>query len=360
MTGAASHLPGPVREIRRKLLNWYSRHARDLPWRRTRHPYRVWLSEVMLQQTRIETVLPYYRRFLKAFPTVRALAAAPEDRVLKLWEGLGYYSRARNLHGAARAIVRERRGRFPQTAEQWRTLPGIGRYTAAAIASITRGERAAVLDGNVKRVLARLYRIDRSIDEAATVNRLWDLAEILVPPTRPGDFNQAMMELGARICTPKSPRCPQCPLRMVCAAYAIGRASALPVRRSRKPVPHYDIVAAAVAKNGRYLLGKRPAGGLLGGLWEFPGGKIEPGETPEQALLRELREETGIRIRVDEHIVSIDHAYSHFAITLHLYRCAHVSGRVQKRYHTEVKWVPRSRFDRYAFPAANLKLLDRV
>lgn len=360
MTGAASHLPGRVGGIRRKLLSWYSRHARDLPWRRTRHPYRVWLSEVMLQQTRIDTVLPYYRRFLKAFPTVRTLAEAPEDRVLKLWEGLGYYSRARNLHQAARAILQERNGRFPQTAEQWRALPGVGRYTAAAIASITRGERAAVLDGNVKRVLARLYHIDRSIDEAVTVNRLWDLAEALVPPTRPGDFNQAMMELGARVCTPKSPRCPECPLRTVCAAYVAGWASRLPVRRRRKPVPHYDIVAAAVAKNGRYLLGKRPPGGLLGGLWEFPGGKIEPGETPEQALLRELREETNIEIRVDERIASIDHAYSHFAITLHLYRCTHVSGRVRKRYHTEVRWVPRSRFDRYAFPAANLKLLDRI
>ncbi|UCG15668.1 MAG: A/G-specific adenine glycosylase [Phycisphaerales bacterium] len=349
-----------TRSIRRSLIAWFRKHARDLPWRRTRHPYHVWLSEVMLQQTRMETALPYYRRFIKAFPTVRKLAAADDERVLKLWQGLGYYTRARNLHKAARIIVKEHGGRFPRTARQWSKLPGVGRSTAAAIASIAFDQRAAVLDGNVKRVLARLYGISASVDETATINTLWAIAEELVPPAAPGDFNQAVMEFGARICTPRRPQCEQCPLCGQCRAYAAGKQDALPVRRSKKPVPHYAIVAAAIRKNGRYLIARRPPRGMLGGLWEFPGGKIEDGETHEQALVREVREELGINVAVEEHIASIDHAYSHFSITLSLYRCRLVSGRVCRRYHTEVKWVPRSRFDRYAFPAANYKCLDRI
>ena len=349
-----------VRRVRRALLAWFRRNARDLPWRATRDPYRVWLCEVMLQQTRVETALPYYKRFLKEFPNLKALASADPDRVLKLWQGLGYYNRARNLHEAARIIASERHGRFPRTADEWRTLPGVGRYTAGAVASIAFGERAPILDGNAKRLLIRLYAITDNADDTATVNRLWSIAEILVPAKNPGAFNQAMMELGSRLCTPKKPRCVQCPLRACCRARALGTEGRLPVRRKKKPIPHYDVVAGAIRRNGRYLLGKRPPVGLLGGLWEFPGGKVQPGETHEQALVREVREELGLDVEVGPLVASLKHAYSHFAITLHVYRCKSPRGRPEPRYHTETKWTHPVHFDRYAFPAANYKCLDRL
>jgi len=343
--------------IRRHLLAWYRRNARDLPWRRTRDPYRVWLSEVLLQQTRVQTALPYYVRFTKAFPTIRDLAAASEDRVLKLWEGLGYYGRAHHLLRGARILVNDYDTRFPRTAREWQRLPGVGRYTASAIASIAFGECVPVLDGNVKRVLARLFNIRKSIDAPRTLRLLWSVAEVLVPRRSPGDFNQAMMELGARTCTPPAPHCDKCPLRKTCDAYALGRQTILPVRRARRSLPHYQIVAAAIRKNGRYLLGKRPAGGMLGGLWEFPGGKVEAGETHDQSLGREIREELGIEIALGPLVAVVVHTYSHFKMTLHLYRCRHIGGRPQPHYHSEIKWVPRSQFHNLAFPAADLKLL---
>lgn len=344
--------------LRRSLLAWFRRNRRDLPWRRTRDPYAIWLSEIMLQQTRVETVIGYYTRFLERFPTVESLAAAGEDDVLKLWEGLGYYTRALNLHKTAKAITGPHSGVFPSTVEELRKLPGIGRYTAGAIASIAFGVRAPVLDGNVKRVLARLYAIEEQIDQAATIRRLWEIAEALVPPRSPGDFNQALMELGARICLPKNPTCAVCPLRARCEARARGIQDRIPTKPPAKRIPHRHVVAAAIRKNGRYLLGKRPPGGMLGGLWEFPGGKVEPGETHEEALIREIREELSIEIRVLGHAASVEHAYSHLTVTLHLYLCEQTGGRPQALYHSALKWVPRQQFDRYSFPAANLKFFE--
>ncbi|MGB2988130.1 MAG: A/G-specific adenine glycosylase, partial [Phycisphaerae bacterium] len=312
MTDSASFPASETRGLRRALLGWFRRNARELPWRQTRDPYRIWVSEIMLQQTRVETVIPYYRRFLKELPNVRALASAKQDQVLKLWQGLGYYRRARNLQQAARIITSKHRGCFPRTAEAWQTLPGVGRYTAGAIASIAFGERVPVLDGNAKRVLARLCAIEDGIDETATTNRLWSIVETLVPVRNPGAFNQALMELGSRLCAPKRPSCDRCPLRHRCRARALGMEERLPVRRRKDPVPHYDIVAGAICRSGRYLLGKRPPEGLLGGLWEFPGGKIENGETHQQALVREMRDEFGLDVDVGPLVGIVRHAYSHF------------------------------------------------
>jgi len=346
-----------TKRIRRSLLAWFRREQRDLPWRRTRDPYSVWLCEILLQQTRVDQGTPYYERFLAAFPTVESLAQASEDEVLKLWEGLGYYTRARNLLKAARIVVQERGGAFPQCAAEWRELPGVGRYTAGAIASIAFGERVAVLDGNVKRVLSRLFDIEDCVDDARTQDQLWSIAEALVPPGAPGDFNQGMMELGARICLPRNPRCPTCPLGNVCVAHEAGTQDQRPVRRPKKEAPHHEVAIAVLCKNGWYLLGKRPAKGLLGGLWEFPGSAIRPGETHAQALRREAKEELGIRLRVGCLIATVTHAYSHLRVTLHVYACSHVSGTPRPKSHDALKWVPRSQLSHYALPKANHKFL---
>jgi A/G-specific adenine glycosylase len=346
--------------LRRRLLAWFGREARDLPWRRTRDPYRIWLSEIMLQQTRVEAVIPYYERFLDAFPTVRDLAGASEDRVLKAWEGLGYYSRARNLHQAARMIVQQCDGHMPATADEWRELPGIGAYTAGAIASIAGNLPEPAVDGNVLRVLSRIFSIAESIDEPATKERIWSIAADLLPRKHAGAFNQALMDLGARICIPRKPRCMVCPVAGQCDAFAQGIQDDLPVRRAKKAIPHHDIVVAVVRRRGRYLIGKRPVGALLGGLWEFPGGKVEPGETHKQALVREVREETGLEVRAGEPIAVVDHAYSHFAVTLHVYACEVAAGRAQARYHSELKWVLRAGLEQHAFPAANRRFLKSL
>jgi A/G-specific adenine glycosylase len=346
--------------VRRGLLAWFDRNARDLPWRGTRSPYRIWLSEVLLQQTRVETVLPYYRRFVRSLPNVRRLAAASEDEVLALWDGLGYYRRARNLHQAAKVIVAERGGRLPRTADDWQRLPGVGHYTAGAIASIAFGERVAALDGNGLRVLARFLAVRQPIDRRLTVEALWSIAAQLVPQGRPGDFNQALMELGARVCVPRRPQCGECPLGRMCQAHRQGCQGELPRRGARRRVPHHRIVAAVIGRRGRYLLGRRPTGGLLGGLWEFPGGKVERGETHEQAMKRELWEELGVEAEVGELVASVKHAYSHFSITLHAYRCRLVAGRPRPRYHTALRWVGRNQLNRYAMPAANRKFIDRI
>jgi A/G-specific adenine glycosylase len=345
-----------IAAVRRLLPPWWRRCRRDLPWRRTKDPYAIWVSEVMLQQTQVATVQPYYRRFRSRFPTVRALARTPQAAVLKAWEGLGYYARARNLHAAAKAVVRQHRGRLPRTAEALRRLPGIGRYTAAAIASIAFGADDAVLDGNVIRVLSRLFAVAGQAARPATQKRLWTLAQRLVPAGRAGLFNQAMMDLGATVCTARRPRCQACPLVSHCRAHRMGREQDYPHRARRRPVPHYDIAAAIVQRRGRVLIGRRHARGLLGGLWELPGGKVRPGETLAAAARRETAEELGVRIRVLAPAATIRHAYSHFRITLHAFRCRYVSGRCRAIGCEAFRWVRPGELHRYAFPRANLKL----
>lgn len=362
MTEATPHtLPQKKKlALRRALLAWFRADARDLPWRRTVDPYRIWLSEILLQQTRVETAIPYYERFIGRYPTVQKLARADEQDVLKLWEGLGYYRRAHNLLKAARLIVSEFEGLIPNTLEGLERLPGVGRYTAGAIASIAYAIPAPVLDGNVKRVFARLFNVPESVDSPATLQRLWAMAEQLVPQRSPGDFNQALMELGARICIPKRPRCGECPVRTRCSAFESGTQAELPIRSKKRLVPHAEVVAAAIHKNGRYLLGRRPSGGMLEGLWEFPGGKIEDGETHKEALKREILEELAIEIDVGERIASVKHAYSHLTVNVHLYRCRHLRGQPQALQHSEIKWILRSHFDRHAFSTTNRKLMTGI
>jgi len=326
-------------DFQSSLLGWYKAHRRDLPWRRTKDPYRILLSEVMLQQTQVQTVIPYYRRFLKAFPSFHDLARARLQKVLKLWEGLGYYSRARNLHALAKTVVKHHYGRLPSTFEELTALPGIGRYTAGAVLSIAFHKNYPVVDGNVQRVLARHFAMREDVALPSTQEWFWNLAAQLLPEGKAGDFNQALMELGATVCTPRSPECPRCTLNQDCQAFRAGLQNYLPVKKKKKPTPHFHIGAGVVRHGKKILISQRPLKGLLGGLWEFPGGKQERGETLPHCVKREIREELGIEVEVGKKLADVDHAYSHFKITLHAYECRYLRGKPRAIGCRAWKWV---------------------
>ncbi|MBC7264278.1 MAG: A/G-specific adenine glycosylase [Chloroflexi bacterium] len=343
-----------------RLLAWYETHSRDLPWRHTRDPYHIWLAEVMLTQTKVRTVIPYYKRFLARFPDVHALASASLDDVLKYWEGLGYYARARNLHLAAQQLVAEYDGQFPADRETWIALPGIGGYIAGSILSIAFGQNVSAVDGNARRVLCRVFLIQEDTALPATQRRLTTLAQSLLPLGRAGDFNQALMDLGAMICSPTTPRCEGCPLADICRARAMNMQGEVPLRRKRRKLPHYDIVAGVIWKGDQILIDRRPPKGLLGSLWEFPGGKLEPGETPEEALSREVREELGIEVIVRQHLLTTKHAYTHFSITLDAFHCQYLSGTPQCIGCAEWKWIRVEELEAFAFPGANQPIIEAL
>jgi A/G-specific adenine glycosylase len=325
--------------LRRRLLEWYDACHRDLPWRRTRDPYAIWVSETMLQQTRVETVLPYYERFLARFPDVATLAEADLEDVYTLWTGLGYYSRARNLHAAARRVVSHHGGRLPGDAGALRELPGIGRYTAGALASIAFDREEPLVDGNVVRVLARRFAIREDVGERGVMERFWSIATDLVRGPRPGDLNQALMELGATVCTPRAPRCGACPLRAACAARTAGDPEALPVKTRRTRVQPVAAVAAWVDRGGRGLAVRRAEGGLLGGMWELPGGELGSGESPEAALPRCLEQAVGLRIEAVEPVGAVEHLFTHRRLELHVFRCHAPAGRVRRQGFVAHRWL---------------------
>jgi A/G-specific adenine glycosylase len=311
----------------RQLLAWYSRNQRCLPWRETNDPYRIWISEIMLQQTQVETVIPYYHRFLKAFPTVSSLACAPLQNVLKVWENLGYYSRARNIHAAARMIVEKFDGRIPDNWEEIKTLPGIGLYTAGAILSIAYGKPLPAVDGNVRRILCRLFAIRKPVDDTREQKQLQKIAASLIPAKHPGDFNQALMDLGATICKAKNPDCSRCPIANLCQARLHDLQNVLPITRKAPAIPR-RLAAAAVIRNskGMLLVVQRPTSGLLASLWKLPGGFIKSGEDTENSLMRSVKEELGISIRPGKHLASVNHTFTHFRITLQAYECRLLMG----------------------------------
>ncbi len=335
------------------LLAWYAQHARDLPWRGQDNPYAIWVSEVMLQQTQVATVRPYFARWMARFPTIEALAQADEQEVLALWEGLGYYRRARALHRAAREVVARFQGRLPTDPETLQTLPGIGKYTAHAIASLAFGRDVPALDGNVKRVLARVFALETPVDTAAGEKALWELAAAHLPPGRAAEYNQALMDLGATVCTPQQPRCAQCPLAPFCQARQQGDPLAFPKKRRRQPQPHYQVVAAVILKaDGRVLIAQRPPDGLLGNLWEFPGGKIEAGESQEAALQREIREELAAEIVVQAPFGVYRHAYTHFRVTLFAFLARLQRGEPRPVQVQALRWVLPAELD--AFPMGKI------
>ena len=339
------------------LIAWYRMAKRDLPWRATTDPYAIWISEVMSQQTRVDTVIPYYHRFLERFPDVCALANASQHDLLTLWEGLGYYSRARNLHAAAKQICEEYRGRLPSEYDTFLALKGVGPYTAAAVLSIAFNKRHAVMDGNVMRVVSRLYGIRDDIRSTGTTRQIQSIVDAAIPSDHPADFNQAMMELGATVCTPQKPMCGSCPLSNECIALRNGIVTELPFKSPLAKIPHHRIVVGIVSDaDGKVLIARRPDSAMLGGLWEFPGGKVEAGESDEQALKRELREELGIEIGATSAFHTLKHAYSHFKITLAAYKSTLRSGEPKPLASNELKWVSVQELDTYPFPKANRTL----
>ena len=346
--------------VRRALLGWYRKRRRDLPWRRTRDPYAVWISEAMLQQTRVETVIPYYERFLERFPDVASLATAELDEVLGAWQGLGYYSRARHLRDAARTVMERHGGRLPGDAAALRELPGVGRYTAGAVASIAFDRPEPAVDGNAARVLARLRGIREDVKRPAGMRRLWAEAAALARGPCPGDWNQALMELGATVCTPRAPRCPECPLRRTCDAYRAGDAARLP-RMARRPAPRaLEAVAALLVRRGRALAVRRPPRGLLGGLWELPGGDLGAREGPARGLRRALRERVGLAAAGLRRVGAVEHAFSHRRLRLHVYRSADVAGRVRLDGFDAHRWLSPSRLAELPHGAPTAKALRLV
>jgi A/G-specific adenine glycosylase len=330
---------GQPYELARLLLDWYHDAARTLPWRGRQDPYAIWVSEIMLQQTRVETVIPYYEKWMALFPTVQSLAEAQEQDVLKAWEGLGYYSRARNMRRAAQKVVEQFGGEFPQDVAALRLLPGVGRYTAGAIASIAFGKDEPALDGNIRRVLARIFDVDLPARSPQGEARLWELAAGHLPIGQAGEYNQAIMDLGATICTPRAPACLICPVMQLCRARELGIQDLRPVLEKKAAVPHYLVTAAILQRDDRVLIARRPENGLLGGLWEFPGGKLEEGEDLPACLRREITEELGVAIRVGDEFGVYQHAYTHFRVTLHAFYCTLCEGEPRAIQPSDLVWV---------------------
>ena len=365
-----SALAFQVPKLRQQLLGWWELQGRHtIPWKLTADgrrpadgeeldPYPVFVAEVMLQQTQLQVVLPYWQRWMEALPSLSALAAAEEHDVLMLWQGLGYYARARRLHQAAQLLTSGSDGplAWPRSLEGWQALPGLGRSTAASIVSSAFDQPEAILDGNVKRVLARLTASPRP--PARELARFWQRSELLLDPRRPRAFNQALMDLGATVCTPRNPRCGDCPWRGRCAAYAAGDPDRFPVKEASRAVPFQVIgVGVVLDGEGRVLIDQRLNEGLLGGLWEFPGGKQEEGEAITATIARELAEELAIAVEVGEELIVIEHAYSHKRLQFVVHLCRWQAGEPQPLASQQVRWVEPAELDAYPFPAANARII---
>ncbi|MFA6147161.1 MAG: A/G-specific adenine glycosylase [bacterium] len=357
------HPPGPEEDphaavwISAALLRWFRTAARPMAWRETRDPYRIWVSEIMLQQTRVATVLPYYERFLSRFPDVGSLARAPLDDVLKSWEGLGYYSRARNLHRAAGIVASRHGATVPCTVEALEALPGIGRSTAGAIAAIAFGADVPILDANARRVVARLFAVEGDPRSGEVEKILWKRSAGLVRTGKGRDTALAVMDLGAVVCLPKSPRCGECPVRSRCSAFLRGLQDSIPLKRAKTVLAHHDIVAAVFRRpDGAIFLMRRPQDGLLGGLWAFPSGRRVPGESLEDALRRLLREKLQVRAVIQSKAGAVRHAYSHYRITLHGILCGTAEGSLPTGEGTV--WLPGNGEGTFALPRADRKLVE--
>ena len=348
--------------FRRRLLRWYAAHKRELPWRRTKDPYRVWVSEIMLQQTTVGAVVPSYDAWLRAYPDIRALAGAPLRAVLKSWEGLGYYQRARNMRRAARIILNAHGGRFPEDPAVLAGLPGFGPYTTAAVASLSFGKPIPVIDANVRRVMTRMLGLHGSsgIEHDAEIGRILRKS---ISRRSPGNFNQAMMEWGAIVCRPKNPFCLRCPGQGECRAFAQEEQEVIPASKAFR-AKKITAVVAVIRKGNRVLIQQRPEEGLLAGLWEFPGGKVERGESLRAGLKRELREELGVEIKTALPLITVRHSYTKYRVTLHAFdvTIADGPGSLSKDSlrNRSARWISLKSLDRFPFPSGSLKIIREL
>jgi A/G-specific adenine glycosylase len=349
-------------QLQQFLLNWFQENGRDLPWRRTYQPYHIWISEIMLQQTQMERAVTYFERWMKRFPDIASVAAASEEEVLRLWEGLGYYSRARNIHRTAGVIAKKYNGQLPADHQFLLKLPGIGEYTAGAIMSLAFNEKYPVVDANVERLFARLFNIDGPVKESANRTLIWQLARELTPGHAPRNFNQALMELGALVCRPKNPDCGQCPLNTLCESMQIGIVAERPFTPPGKRIIRIEMATGVLQHKGKFFIQKRPVKGVWANLWEFPGGRIEPHETPEAAVAREFYEETELSINLLHKIGVVKHSYTRYRVRLHCYACRLQNSKSDPCLHAaqEYRWATGTALDEFAFPAPHRRLIEII
>lgn len=337
------------------LTAWYLKNARDLPWRRTKDPYKIWISEIMLQQTTVSAVIPYFEKWTHKFPDVKALAQAPIQEILAQWQGLGYYNRAKNLHRSAQIIVDEHQSQIPCEPDVIRKLPGFGPYTTGAVLSIAFDKKLSIIDANVRRVVMRLLSIE-GVADVKHDKRVLEFLLTVLPDKGVGDFNQALMELGALVCRSKEPVCVQCPVSKFCLAYKEGRQELIPTPKKRI-VKDINAVIAIIEHKGKFFIQKRPSKGLLADLWEFPGGKIEEGETPKEALLREVKEEIGISPKSVKHLFDVQHFYTQFRVKLSVWRFdpQDIIPPDETR-----KWLNPNDFYKYPMPSGSAKIVEKI
>ena len=343
-------------DLTETLLTWYLSHQRQLPWRENQDAYKIWVSEVMLQQTRVEAVKEHYHRWLKRFPTLEELARAKEEEVMVHWQGLGYYSRARNLLKGVKETQERYGGRVPETRQELESLSGVGDYTAGAILSIAYNKKEAAVDGNVLRVFSRLFAVREDISLTQTKKHIRNLVEQLLPEERPGEFNQALMDLGALVCIPKVPRCGECPAADFCQARAQGLERVLPIKRKKAPPRPVEVVSGIIAEEGRFLLRQRPNKGLLAGMWEFPAWEGLESETDQQRLLRGFREEMGLLVEIGQLQLEFEHVFSHRHWKLRFYRCTLKEAGAPK----QGQWLDKEAGRRLAFAGPHYKVAKEL
>ena len=346
--------------MQQQLLDWFTAYGRDLPWRRTYLPYHIWISEIMLQQTQMERASIYFQRWMERFPDIASVARANEGEVLRLWEGLGYYARARNIHKTARILVAHHNGRLPADHRLLRTLPGIGPYTAGAVMSLAFNQEFPVVDANIERLFSRVFNLAESVKERKTKTFIWQAAQDLIPTANARNFNQALMELGALVCTPKDPDCTHCPLNHLCEAFRLGVAHERPILPPNRKIIRIEMATGVLTHRGNVFIQKRPTHGVWANLWEFPGGRLEPEETPEGAVVREFNEETELVIQCLDKIRVVKHNYTRYRVFLHCYACALQNGHSVPRLHAaqEYRWIKEEALDDFAFPAPHRRLIE--
>ena len=341
------------------LLYWYNKNKKLFPWRKIKDPYKIWVSEIMLQQTQVQTVIPFYNKWVLKFPNIESVSKAGDNELFKYWEGLGYYQRVQNLRKACIQILENYDGSIPSNKNDLMNLKGVGDYTASAIASIAFNKKHHVIDGNVKRIMSRLLCLPHFLSKSMSkINKF--LSEHISDKS-PGDFNQALMDLGREICTPKSPQCLKCPISDYCKSHLMNKVSKYPIKNNNKKIfPHYDIGIGVIWHEDKILITKRKKSGLLGGLWEFPGGKIRPTETKEACIKREIKEELNIDIDISNFIAKVIHKYSHFGISLYAYHCHYKGGIIRCNSADNFKWIKSNNFSDYPFPKANHYLFPHI